>query len=208
VDIDDAVRFFNALLDTEHAHAIGRITELDDEFHRRIAALDAFMHDMPGSHAPVSLSVSRMPGQTAAELTEYAGNLELLARRNLFLVVEYDHPEGGQLFAGHVSHDRRHHCDEYHELWYAADIAGELKLIARYIFEGGAPPLRWRCFQGATIENPGWLVTARAIIEPGRISHRWHWTDIRDSAARRPQRSGPAVIGGSEAWQRATAGPG
>jgi hypothetical protein len=66
VDIDDAVRFFDALLDAELAHAIGRITELDEEFHRRCAALQAFVHDVPGSHAPVSLDISRWPGLTAA----------------------------------------------------------------------------------------------------------------------------------------------
>jgi hypothetical protein len=87
-----------------------------------------------------------------------------------------------------------------------AHRCGALKVIACYFAVGGGQPVRWRYVQGVAIDHPDWLVTARAITAPSRISHRWHWTDVRDTAARRPPRSGQAVVGGSAAWQRVNAG--
>ncbi|MCX5342154.1 hypothetical protein [Streptomyces atratus] len=182
MEIDESVEFFNAYLDSEYAAAVAARTEPDEVLDERTATLETFMHAAPGTI--MSPAVGRGRGWTAERLEKAARTVNEVARRNLFLVVEYKHSDWHSLFAGYVSGPTPLTTGSYGQLLYACEIDGLPKIIAEFFPEilEPAPPMKWSYAQGAQIGVLSKPKAIRALSEPTFAEHQQDWEAIQNSA--------------------------
>ncbi|ARF73947.1 hypothetical protein ACPEIF_07495 [Streptomyces sp. NPDC012600] len=185
ISIDDAVNFFNAYSDIEHAGITATYSEPDEVVNEYRTGSMRFWHAEPGT--PLSPSFGRPMGMGSDQLAQLARNVSLV-RRTLFLVAEYRGRDGGSVYAGIVSGDRTRTAESYGGLLYATEVDGDLRIVASYKEDFGkvSPPVHWRHSQGMDIGLPGPPVAVRPLAAPtGQAAHLKDWEGLRDSVAER-----------------------
>ncbi|MFE3379515.1 hypothetical protein [Streptomyces anulatus] len=179
--IDDAVTFFNSYLDVEHEGNVAIYSASDEVVKELRARSMTFWQASPG--ATLSPSFGRPMGMHPDQVADLARSVNL-ARRTLFMVAEYRGPDGGRLYAAFTSGDRASTAQSYGGLLHAAEVAGELKIIASYKedFDKASPPVHWRHSQGVEITLPAAPVAVRPLEAPsGQAAHQEDWEGLRDS---------------------------
>ncbi|WP_329538967.1 hypothetical protein OG345_01920 [Streptomyces sp. NBC_01220] len=182
--IEDTQSFFNSYLDIDYAGNTAVYSESDETVNELREESMTFWHALPG--VQLSPTFGRPMGMPVEQLAQLAATVEL-ARRALFLVAEYSDPTWGKLYAAYIGGDRESTARSYGGLLYAAEINGNLKIIASYRedIDQLPPPVRWRHSQGAEIDPPKTAVSVHPLEAPtGRAAHRQDWEALRDAATR------------------------
>ncbi|MFJ7628671.1 hypothetical protein ACIQZN_19460 [Streptomyces sp. NPDC097595] len=180
MNLDQATEFINSYLDAEYAEAKALRSEGDAVLSER--QKDSESHFLSTPESPMFSVIGRRPGYTDAELEEYAQTLDQVARRVLFMVVEFEHKERGAIFCGYVSGAGPTITGAYELQLFIQEVGGKPKIIAQYAAEilKPAPPVQWTHVQGAEVSDPGTPVTARAFTEPTFNPHRLDWAATRE----------------------------
>jgi len=180
VNIDVAVEMFRSYLHAEHEEEVAVYAESDEVLAQRKINSESFMHTANGDmHSTIG-----RPPLTPERLAEFASGV-VVTPRTLFLVAEYTHPVWGRLFAAYVSGSRPQTASSYEQLLYAAEIEGQLKIIAKYMedFLELEAPMRWTHMQGEEVGVLGVPVATRTFVQPERERHREEWRTICQSRA-------------------------
>ncbi|MFJ9885774.1 hypothetical protein ACIQRW_07910 [Streptomyces sp. NPDC091287] len=175
------MKFFNAYLDIEHEGSVATYSASDEVVNELRTKSMGFWHASPGT--TLSPSFGRPMGMHPDQLATLARSVNL-ARRTLFMVAEYRRPDGETLYAAFTSGDRTRTTQSYGGLLHAAEVEGELKIVASYKedFDKASPPVHWRHSQGAEINLSGAPVAVRPLEAPtGQAAHQEDWEGLRDS---------------------------
>ncbi|MFD9869090.1 hypothetical protein ACFXI8_26580 [Streptomyces niveus] len=180
--ISDVEEFFKSYLDAEYAAAVAARTEVDGVLDEHTALLESFLHATPGS--VMTPTVSRGRDWSAERLEKSALTVGDVARRDLFLVARYNHPEWHPLFAGIASGQTPLTTGSYGQLLYVTKIGGAPKIISEYFPEilEPAPPMVWSHTQGAEINGIGEPAEVCAVTAPTFDEHLEDWKEITISA--------------------------
>lgn len=164
MDIDESVTFFQAFLVAVYEQEVATLTELDDQFAQRVAHAESFMYSSPG--VSMTASATRVAGRSVEELAALAATTETPEHRPLFLVAGYDVPGRGHCFAAYVGGGDRFSALGYERQYWASEIDGEPKIVARYGIDFYADGVAWENIEGTTLGNPGAAVAVRAFQQP------------------------------------------
>ncbi|GAA1935958.1 hypothetical protein GCM10009716_48780 [Streptomyces sodiiphilus] len=179
IAVEEVGDFFQSYLDAEFAASSAVSTEPDEILEQRRAILESFMYSVPGK--VMSSGIGRGRGWSAEQLADLAQRMKV-ARRPLFLVVEYVHPKWKQLFAGYIGGGKPRTAGAYGELLFAAEIEGKMRVIATYRedFDRVPPPVHWKHAQGAEIGKLARPVGVLPVEAPtSRAAHFQDWQDFR-----------------------------
>ncbi|MFD4949354.1 hypothetical protein ACFWNT_44465 [Streptomyces sp. NPDC058409] len=176
--IESVMQFFDTYLDVEYAAAVSARTEQNALLDKRVAALEGFLHAVPG--VIMSPTIGRGQNWSAERLAKASHSVGDVARRTLFLVAEYNHPEWRPLYAAYVSGPTPLSTGSYGQLLCATEVDGNMKIISEYFPEilEPAPPMTWSHAQGAAIDLPGTPTTVRALAAPTFKEHEEDWTSM------------------------------
>jgi hypothetical protein len=164
VNIDESVTFFQEFLTAVYEQEVADLTEPDDRLRQRVARTESFLYASPG--ATIEAPPTRPPGRSAEELAEVAAKAETPERRPLFLVAEYDVPGRGACFAAYVGGGEELSALGYERQYWAQEIDGDPKIVARYGVDFYADGVGWENIEGTLLGNIGEPVAVRAFQEP------------------------------------------
>lgn len=182
MDLEYSSEFIESYLDAEYAERLASRTEFDEVLDERRRTSESFFHSTPDS--PMFSVIGRRIGYSAEELAEYAQTAGQIARRVLFIVAEFEHPEWGNLFAGYVSGASVTTTGAYDSKLFVKEIKGRPKIIAQYASEilKPAPPVQWIHVMGEHIADVSGPSAVKALREPTFEAHRLDWAATCTSA--------------------------
>ncbi|MFE7457905.1 hypothetical protein [Streptomyces sp. NPDC057554] len=164
MNIDEAVTFFRNFLTVVYEQDIANITEPDEQLEQRVARTESFMHSFPGaSMTSPFMRPRRLSAERLAKISEQSSTPVC---RPLYMVVGYDVPGWGVCFAADVGGGEETNYIAYERQYWAAEVGGELKVIALYGIDFYSEALAWENISGAVVGRTGPPIAVRALEEP------------------------------------------
>jgi len=174
--MDEAIERMKAFSEKEYEAIRASYLELDDaKMRQAIKEAKDYLYITPQNIQ--SFYFERRPGMSAEELQGEMFMFKGYEPRVLFQAKHYRHSQLGNLYAFYTGPQKRLHMLGYSDVFYMANVDGDLKIVSRYGLDFGPQdmPLTWEHADGMRIIDPGDLLEVRRFTPPQMQAHLKHY---------------------------------